>query len=59
MFRPGKGFPDEGEMGLDMEMDSEMALALMESMGENPLEKMLDGDFFRSFDDDFIEDDLS
>lgn len=60
MSRQGK-FAEELDVsgGYDMELDSEMAMALMESMGENPLEKMLDGDFFRTFEDDFVEDDLS
>lgn len=58
MFRPGKGaFQDDDTY--DVDMDPEMAMAVMESLGENPLEKMLDGDFFRNFEDDFMEDDLS
>jgi len=43
---------------MDVEYDAEDAMAIMEAMGEHQQEKLLDADFFNSFEDDFDDEDV-
>ena len=57
MFRPQKASCEEDDFPLINDMDPEITKALMES-GSGALDRLSDADFFRKFEDDFIEDDL-
>jgi len=52
---------DDDSMLYDMDgIDPESQMAMIEAMhgGDGPGERMVDGDFFKEFQDDFDDDDL-
>lgn len=56
----GVGMDDGDAMLYDLDgIDPESQMAMIEAMhGDGPGERMVDGDFFKEFPDDFDDDDL-